>query len=179
MKYWPVPNSHSKIIPTAGFSGSFWEDRGDRYHCGIDIYAPEGSDVLSVEDGKVIDIGVFTSPDKISYWNTTYYILIKNKTGFVCRYAELGNATVSVDESVKAGQLIGYVGLVLNSDKITKKSPLYVQNLKKNRNQSMLHFELYNSLPTETVNYLGGNWFAGSKPKNLLDPIDYLKSILK
>ena len=65
LKYWPVPNSHSKIVPTAGSPGSFWEDRGDRHHSGIDIYAPEGSNVLSIEDGKVIDIGIFTSPDRV------------------------------------------------------------------------------------------------------------------
>jgi murein DD-endopeptidase MepM/ murein hydrolase activator NlpD len=179
MKYWPVPNSHSKSIPTAGFPGSFWEDRGDRHHCGIDIYAPNNSDVISIEEGKVVDIGIFTSPDKLPYWNTTRYIIIKNKTGFVCKYAELDDVVVSVDESVKAGQLIGHVGLVLNLDKITRNSSPYIQKLKKNANQSMLHFELYQSLPTDTADYIGGNWFGDSKPKNLLDPTDYLKSILK
>jgi murein DD-endopeptidase MepM/ murein hydrolase activator NlpD len=66
MKYWPVLNNYSKIIPTSG-SGSFWEDRGDRHHYGVDIYAPDNSDVLSIEDGKIIDIGIFTSLDKIPY----------------------------------------------------------------------------------------------------------------
>ena len=58
MKYWPGPNRYSKNIPTNGFSGSFWEDRDDRRHCGIDIYAPKGSGVIAIEYGKVIDIGL-------------------------------------------------------------------------------------------------------------------------
>jgi len=177
MKYWPVPNSNSKVIPRADSPGSFWEKRGNRRHCGIDIYAPKGSDVLSIEDGRVIDIGIFTSSDKIPYWNTTFYVLIKNKTNIVCKYAELGDVTVSVDELVEAGQLIGYVGLVLNIDKITENSPAYIQKIKKNGNESMLHFELYGSSPNQNKRYLGGNWFGDTKFEDLLDPTDYLQSI--
>ena len=177
MKCWPVPKSYTKNLPASGAPGSFWENRGDRYHCGVDIYAPEGSDVLSVEDGKVIDIDIFTSPDKMPYWNTTYHILLKNKNGFVCKYAELDDVTVSVDESVRAGQLIGHVGLVLNSDKITVLSPLYIQSINKNKYHSMLHFELYTSELDNHEYYSGGNWFGTKKPKNLLDPTSYLSRI--
>ncbi|MFQ5800904.1 MAG: peptidoglycan DD-metalloendopeptidase family protein, partial [Candidatus Hydrothermarchaeales archaeon] len=74
--------------------------------------------MISIEDGEVVDTGVFTSSDKVSYWNTAYYVLIKNKAGFVCRYAELADVAVVVGGAVKAGQLIGHVGLVLDSDKI-------------------------------------------------------------
>lgn len=176
MRYWPVPDSYSKNVLADGAPGSFWENRGDRYHCGVDIYAPEGSKVLSVEDGKVIDVGIFTSPKTMPYWNTTYYILIQNKTGFICKYAELGDLTVYINKSVKIGQLIGHVGLVLNLDKINEKAPLYIQRLQKNKNESMLHFELYSSPPRLNKNYLGGNWFTSKKPENLLDPTDYLRS---
>ena len=174
MKYWPVPNSYSKNIPTAASPGSFWENRGDRHHCGVDIYASEGSDVLSVEDGIVLEVDVFTSPEKIPYWNTTYYVLIKNKSGLICKYAELGDVKVKEDESVKAGHLIGHVGLVLNSKKINKTSPLYIQKINKNQKHSMLHFELYNNKPKSSKKYLGGNCFEDKKPDNLLDPTNYL-----
>lgn len=176
MKHWPVPNSYSKEIPTSNAPGSFWENREDRHHCGVDIYAPEGSEVLSVEEGKVIDVGIFTSPEIIPYWNTTYYVIIQNKTGLVCKYAELGIVTVNIHETVNSGQLIGHVGLVLNSDKITEKSPKYIQKLKKNKNRGMLHFELYNSIPKKSKMYSGGNWFERAKPDNLLNPATYLKS---
>jgi murein DD-endopeptidase MepM/ murein hydrolase activator NlpD len=177
MKYWPVPDSYTKVIPEAGSLGSFWEKRSERYHCGVDIYAPEGSDVLSVESGEVTNIGVFTSPGKVSYWNTTYFLLIKNSTGFVCKYAELEDVAVAINESVKAGQVIGHIGMVLNKDKITGESPIYIQKLKKNKTLCMLHFELYKSTPAYTEEYSGGNWFGSKHPNELIDPTEYLQSI--
>jgi murein DD-endopeptidase MepM/ murein hydrolase activator NlpD len=174
MKFWPVPNSYSKKIPLNGNPGSFWEYRGDRFHSGIDIYAPEGSEVLSVDDGKVIDTGKFTSPKTIPYWNKTYYLLIKNNDGFFCKYAELGSITVKTSENVKAGQIIGQVGLVIDANKITNDSPNYIKRLKKDGKTSMLHFELCESRPNQNKNYLGGNYFINIKPKNLLDPTSYL-----
>ena len=179
MKSWPVKNSYSRSIPSKGSAGSFWEDRGDRFHCGVDIYAPEGSDVVSIEGGEVTGIGIATSPDKIPYWNKTYYVLVKNKSGFICKYAELADLVVKKEELISSGQLIGHVGLVLNSSKIDENSPGYIQKLK-DRNPSMLHFELYGSDAIEAdKNYLGGNWFNKNKPKQLLDPSEYLESIKK
>ena len=174
MKCWPVANSYSKKIPLKGNTGSFWEYRGDRFHSGIDIYAPEGSEVISVDEGKVIETGEFTSPKIIPYWNKTYYILIKNKNGFFCKYAELGKILVKTGERINAGQLIGQVGLVLDSEKISKDSPNYIKKIKQDGNMSMLHFELYKPKPNQNKNYLGGNWFSDSKPKNLLNPAEYL-----
>jgi len=68
VKYWPVPNSYSKILAASGCQGAFWEDRGDRYHCGVDIYASEGSNVLSIEDGKVFRCRNIYIQDRILYW---------------------------------------------------------------------------------------------------------------
>lgn len=177
MKRWPAPNSFSKTLPAAGAPGSFWEDRGDRQHCGIDIYAPAASEALAIEDGEVMEVGTFTTPEKVPYWNDTRYVLVENKTGPVCKYAELGEVVVAAGEFVEAGQLIGHVGIVLDTTKITHDSPPYIQKLKKSENLSMLHFELYSLPPGDTEDYLGGNWFGGSRPKNLLDPGGYLRSI--
>ena len=179
MKCWPVPDSYVKLIPEEGSSGMFWEDRLDRHHCGIDIYAPKGSSVVSIEDGKVIDIGIFTSPEIISYWNITYYIMILNNNGFICKYAELENTLVNVSDVVKSGQTIAQVGSVLDLNKITPESPAYIQRLKKNNHQSMLHFELYNGWPNMPKDYAGGNVFSDLKPDHLTDPTDYLKSTVK
>jgi murein DD-endopeptidase MepM/ murein hydrolase activator NlpD len=179
MKYWPVPNSYSKNIPAAGSPGSFWEDRGDRRHCGIDIYAPEGSDVIAVENGKVIDIGPFTSSLWIPYWNTTYYILIKNTTGYICKYAELQDVNVHVDEQVNSGQLIGHVGQVLNSQSITQESPAYIKKLQRKKKLSMLHVELLKAPPIDSKEYLGGNWYGSKKPRHLVNPMSYLLSIIR
>jgi len=175
MKQCPVESKYLKHVPEKGCPGSFWQDRGDRYHCGIDIYVPFGTNVFSIDNGIVIEIGVFTSPKKVPYWNVTKYIIIKNQDNFYCKYAELDEVFVSIDEQVKAGQKIGVVGNVLNLKKINKNSPKYIMNLKKNINQSMLHFELYDSRPLENCKYLGGNWHGKTKPKNLMDPQIKLK----
>jgi len=179
MKYWPVPNSYSKKIPVKGTPGSFWEDRGDRRHCGIDIYAPKSSNVLLIDNGKVKDIGVFTSSKKIPYWNLTKYIITQDQEGVFYKYAELEDVTVKVDQIIKAGQLIGHVGTVLNLNKITKKSPKYIQEIKKKSIASMLHLEVYNSENKETNKYHGGNWFGSKKPKNLVDPTLFLLSTIR
>ena len=78
---------------------------------------------------------------------------------------------------IGSGQLVGYVGMVLNCAKIDDSSPPYIRKLK-NKNPSMLHFELWKSKPiTSHRNYLGGNWFSEEKPENLIDPTEYLASI--
>ena len=173
MKYWPVPNSYSKKVPIKGAPGSFWEDRGDRRHCGIDIYAPKGSDVLSIDDGKVIDIGVFTSPKINPYWNLTKYIIIQIQEDLFYKYAELEDVTVNVGQITKAGQKIGHISSVLKLNKISDKDPKYIQEIKKNKNNSMLHFEVLKAIKTSTLNYKGGNWFGCKRPTNFLDPTIY------
>jgi len=179
MTCWPVPDSYSKRVPSNGEPGSFWEDRADRHHCGVDIYAPKGSEVLSIENGKVLEIGIFTSPEEVDYWNKTYYILILNEPGSIGKYAELEDVRVKARDIVYTGQLIGHVGSVLNAKRITVKSPSYIQSLKKKGNISMLHFELYTSNPVEDDKYLGSNWFGSGKPENLGDPTEYLESTEK
>lgn len=174
MKTWPVPNSYSQTLPEQGAAGAFWEDRGDRRHCGVDIYAPEGSDVIAVASGQVIDVGVFSSPELVPYWNITYYILIQQQDGFISKYAELQDVVVAVGESVQSGQVIGRVGSVLNPDKISSDAPPYVRELEHCGHLSMLHFELYRDPPVKPESYLGGNIFDHVKPHNLLDATAYL-----
>ena len=177
MKHWPVPKSFSKTIPKKGCQGSFWEDRDDRHHCGIDIYAPFDSDVVSVCDGQVIETGIFTDKSIVPYWNKTKYVKIENEDGFFCVYAELKDSLVKKYEKVKEGQLIGHVGLVLDEKRITKHSPPYIQKIRNKNHLSMLHFEIYKTKPVKNCKYLGGNWFANDKPRGLIDPNSYLKNI--
>lgn len=164
-------------VPQKGETGSFWENRGDRYHCGVDLYAPENTEVVSIEGGIVADIGLMTSPEILPYWNPTYYVIIKQSSRLFCKYGELTDFTVRKGDKIEAGNLIGHVGMVLNSEKINGSCPLYIQNLK-NKNPSMLHFEVWRSEPiTAHKNYLGGNWFAEEMPENLIDPTGYLEQL--
>ncbi|KKG16888.1 metalloendopeptidase [Methanosarcina sp. 2.H.T.1A.6] len=192
MKRWPLnPKIPEKIasekitagkidpvkIPQKGEAGSFWEDRGDRYHCGVDLYAPENTEVFSIEEGMVTETGLMTSPEILLYWNPTYYVIIKNTSGTFCKYGELAEYAVQKGDNVGSGQLVGYVGMVLNCAKIDESSPSYIRKLK-NKNSSMLHFELWKDKPiTSHRDYLGGNWFSEEKPENLVDPTEYLVSI--
>lgn len=164
-------------IPQKGEAGSFWEDRGDRYHCGVDLYAPENTEVVSVEDGIVVETGLMTSPEILPYWNPTYYVIIEHDKGLFCKYGELARFTVKKGDEIEQGNLIGHVGMVLNSKKIDGSCPLYIQKLK-NKNPSMLHLEVWEDEPvTVHKNYLGGNWFAEEMPENLRDPARYLGSL--
>lgn len=169
---WPVPKSYNRKLPKTGESGSFWENRGDRFHCGIDFYAPKGSKVISVTDGKIINVGVFTSSEKVSYWNKTFYIDVKTDDCFVFRYAELEETNLKKQQKIKKHDIIGLVGQVLNLNKICDSSPEYIKKLKNNKKCSMLHFEVYeNKSLFQEKEYLGGNWFGEKKPGFLIDPV--------
>lgn len=164
-------------IPQKGEAGSFWENRGDRYHCGVDLYAPENTEVVSIEGGVVAEIGLMTSPEILPYWNPTYYVTIEHERGLFCKYGELAGFNVKKGDEIEPEQLIGHVGMVLNASKIDESCPLYIRKLK-DRNPSMLHFELWENQPIATHrNYLGGNWFAEEKPENLIDPTGYLEQL--
>jgi hypothetical protein len=179
MKYWPVPNSYSKEIPANGSPGAFWEDRDDRYHCGVDIYAPEGSKVVAIDSGIIVDIGTFTSPDCQSYWNETYYLIIKTNEKILYKYAELGDIAVNLGDYVEAGQKIGKVGKVFNEDMLPLDTPFYVRELILKGNPSMLHLELYKAPIMEVKPYSGGNFFGRNKPDSLIDPTFFLNGKIK
>jgi murein DD-endopeptidase MepM/ murein hydrolase activator NlpD len=176
MRCWPVPGSLQAELRAFGAPGHFWEDRGDRRHCGMDIHAPAGSDVVAVEAGEVVKVALFTSPQAISYWNETYYVLIRHESGHFCKYAELGTTAVLPGEPVEAGQVIGKVGMVLNDRAVRSDAPLYIQKLKKAGLGCMLHLEVYRVMPPHLPNYLGGNLLATPRPEELVDPAQYLKT---
>lgn len=118
-----------------------------------------------------------TSPEILPYWNPTYYVIIEYEKGLFFKYGELAGLAVKKGDEVEQGSLIGRVGIVLNSGKIDGSCPLYIQKLK-NKNPSMLHFEVwkYEAITTHE-NYLGGNWFSEKMPENLKDPARYLESL--
>ncbi|MCK5742187.1 MAG: M23 family metallopeptidase [Chlorobi bacterium] len=179
MKVWPVPESFSKEIPKKGTGGSFWEDRGDRRHCGVDIYAPVGAQVVAVESGMVVDKGVFTSPEQFSNWKTTNYVIIKTSQKVLVKYAELGETFVNIGDYVSENQLLGFIGSVVDKNEITYSDPFYVQELADNDTISMLHIECYKAPVTQVQPYLAGNYFGERRPISLLDPGLYLRGVAK
>lgn len=178
MNFWPLPDCTSKHVPLSG-PGSFAEDRGDRHHAAVDLYAPRGSKVVSTEPGIVIAKDKFTTPEEKSYWFVTYFVAIQGASGTIIKYCELEDVVVEIGDTMADGQIIGHVGNVLNFEKIDSTAPPYIQKIKNANNPSMLHFEQYSALPVTLENYSGGNWFDVEQPDNLLNPTDYLLALCK
>jgi len=175
MRVWPLAGFRKGAVPRTG-PGSFWEDRGDRRHCGVDLYAPQGTAVLAMDEGEVVRVGVMTSPRRNPYWNMTRYVVLRHGPVFV-KYGELGRVDVRTGEKILSGRKIGEVGLVLDKDRIRPDSPLYIRRLGR-RNPSMLHLEFYREKPAvRGRHYLGGNWFAEGRPAGLLDPTPVLSDL--
>ncbi len=71
-------------------------------HLALDIAAPEGTKVLSPEDGKVILIG--------NFFYSGNYLIIDHGQGLLSSYSHLSSISVSEDDILKQGQEIGKVG---------------------------------------------------------------------
>jgi murein DD-endopeptidase MepM/ murein hydrolase activator NlpD len=86
---------------TTNFADTFGAPReGGRTHQGVDIFAPEGSPVVAVDDGTV-------RFDENALGGHTAYV--RANDGTVYYYAHLSGYE-GVARSVKAGEVIGYVG---------------------------------------------------------------------
>lgn len=96
---WPVPGG----TLTSGFG-----PRGARPHEGIDIAAPEGTQVLAAAAGRVIYAGSGVR----GYGNL---ILLRHPDGLVTIYAHNRANFVREKEEVKAGQVIAEVGRTGNA----------------------------------------------------------------
>lgn len=74
----------------------------DKFHNGIDIALPAGTEVHACSTGKVIQ----------SYMSSTAgnYVVVQDATGYTCHYMHLQSRAVSVGDVVKHGDLIGKVG---------------------------------------------------------------------
>ncbi|MFW5987394.1 MAG: M23 family metallopeptidase [Methanohalophilus sp.] len=171
-KIWPLPVPVH--VPADGEAGCFWEDRKDRHHCGIDLYAKKGTPVFAIEGGEIVEIGIMTSPSMLEYWNKTYHLIIRGNSGIYYKYGEMSTTIPEKGTQIKKHDHIGEVGQVLNPAMINSTSPPYIQTLKE-RNPAMLHLEMWEEYPvTDHKLYLGGNWFGSKKPPGLLNPLYYL-----
>ena len=97
---WPCPSS---TYITSGYGNRIHPIFGtERWHSGIDINAAEGSTVLAA-DGGTVTVATYSS----SYGN---YIMIYHTNGAYTLYAHLSSIAVSVGQTVKKGDVIGYSG---------------------------------------------------------------------
>lgn len=134
--------------------GSFGYKRKYHTHEGIDLYCQENDEVLSITDGKIIDINFFTG-EKVGspWWNNTYYVAIEYKD-FIIVYGEIKvNDNLKIGDSIKKGDTLGYVIPVLKSSK-------------NDRPMNMLHLELY-----DKNYYTEPKEWIEKKPDGLLSPL--------
>lgn len=178
-KFWPVPDSYADEFPDNESQGGFWERRDDRFHCGVDVYAPPGSKVLAIESGQVIEKGRFTSPESKDYWQTSYYLIIKTPEKINYKYAELCDLCVHVGDYISSGQQLGTICEVINPEKVGIKAPFYIKELARSSRISMLHLELYHSPVTEILPYSGGNYYGEVKPNSIINPNEFLFNLRK
>lgn len=108
------------------------ETMGDwRTHNGIDIMAPEGSEVVAFSSGKVKDIR------NDSLWGTV--VEIEHQGAIVTKYCGLNeNVKLTKGDSVKSGEAIGSVGFVPAES--TKGSHLHFELIEKGKYKDPMEF---------------------------------------
>lgn len=153
--------------------GSFGCKRSHDVHTGIDLYCEVGTEVIAMEDGRVISIEGFTGPhadDPSPWWNDTKAVLVQGESGVVV-YGEI-SSLVEVGQPVHRGDTLGTVLCVLVEFK--------------GRPMTMLHIELLKPGATETawwkqgVPRLANLWKPeDTRPDCLLDPYPYLMEAAK
>lgn len=142
------------IVPTDDHPGAYGVQRKYEIHTGVDLYAPEGTPIRSVEDGRVVAIEWFTGPDAdppCPWWLPTKAVLVEGPSGVVL-YGEV-SPLIEEGDIVDRGQIIAMVKRVIRNDK--------------GRPTSMLHLELHRRGTTKSTH----PWTVLHEcPESLMDP---------
>ena len=120
-------------------------------HQGIDIVAPEGTDVLSVADGKVEDTGTDTEKGQ--------YVIISHSDGVKTAYYSLKDISVKKGDTVTKGQVIAKSG----TSKETNNS---------------IHFELIKNNTKEDASWMVTGSFVASDYNMSEDDAETIRQIL-
>lgn len=96
---WPL---YGLITSSYGWRSNPFGGSGGEFHDGVDIAAPYGTAIRATADGKVEQAG----------WNGSYGIsvTIYHRDGIETLYGHMSRTIVSVGQTVKKGQVIGYEG---------------------------------------------------------------------
>lgn len=99
---------HEFVTPVSGRTSSifglrrFFNNQPRNPHSGLDIAAPEGTPILAVESGTVIEADNFFFSGNVVY--------IDHGQGLISLYAHMQDMLVKAGDKVSRGQLIGHVG---------------------------------------------------------------------
>lgn len=81
--------------------------RGEENHRGVDFSADTGTPILAIQEGIVVE--------STSHYSWGEYVKVQHNNGFTSLYAHQSKRAVEVGQSVKKGQIIGYLGSTGNS----------------------------------------------------------------
>lgn len=95
---WVLPVSGYHLTGTFGASSSLWSST----HTGLDFAAPEGTPILAVSAGEVIEAGYDGA-----YGNK---VVLQLENGTQLWFCHQSSIEVSVGERLSAGDLLGHVG---------------------------------------------------------------------
>lgn len=113
-----------------------------RTHAGLDVKAYEGTEVMSVGDGKVVDV----RDDNESGGGLGWTVVVDHNNGYRSVYSNLDeNLSVQKNQSVKKGQKLGLVGKSSIIEKeIPEESSVEAEGI------THLHFELLKKSTSNT-----------------------------
>ncbi len=88
---------------TSGFGVRVSPINGEEeFHSGIDLVAPQGSEIVAVADG-IVEVSGFDSIGG-------HYVKILHDNGFESGYYHLDSRSVEIGEAIKAGETLGIIG---------------------------------------------------------------------
>ncbi len=102
---WPLPSNYNVIT---SFAGGRVHPVTGKYgnHAGVDISAPGGTKIYAAMSGVVIHAAKGTG----SSWSYGNYVIVAHSNGTNTLYAHMSRIGCSKGQTVKQGDVIGYVG---------------------------------------------------------------------
>lgn len=101
-KVWLMPINYTQF--SSPFGWRIHPIYGDtRFHSGVDLSAPTGTPIVASRAGVV-------TGTLYEAGGAGYYVVINHLDGYVTKYLHMTHYIVSVGQTVKAGQVIGYCG---------------------------------------------------------------------
>ena len=102
---WPLPGGYNTISSLAG--GRIHPVTGKPgNHAGIDIPAPSGTNIYAAKSGVVIHAAKGTG----SSWSYGNYVIVSHSDGTSTLYAHMSRIGCKQGQTVRQGDVIGYVG---------------------------------------------------------------------
>ncbi len=102
---WPLPGGYNTISSLAG--GRIHPVTGKPgNHSGIDVPAPSGTNIYAAKSGVVIHAAKGTG----GYWSYGNYVIVSHSDGTSTLYAHMSRIGCKQGQTVKQGDVIGYVG---------------------------------------------------------------------